>query len=438
MFNSSSVSNNRILVTPPANACSGGATPVVRVRAVDTECAIGAQAGYVPTKSNEKVLSVNCITPPLIIISNRTPQGGTITLFCGEPLSQEQVRPGTGTPPFGGSFSNYSFSNTSPVFAFCCTNTATPGFTTGPGTGTISLTATYTRNGASILVTAPTINVTTRPELATPVFTASNYDLCLNETRRFEVTPVPGASSYEWTVSPSNLSPSGTITTPDPFLNITAPANTSQIDGVVSVIAKATSVCQPSARATVNFQIGAGTATFSSSASYYGYVCPDGPVSFTVDRSRQRGADTYVWYVNEVPDYNHGGSFQITAPSVGNSTYVRVVVTNSCSGTGVLFEGGQAVYGASEIDGMPCQNALQDPEASTSAYPSPADAELTLVQAAGATTTIYNSQGRLVYTGQKGKHKVAVDTRNWPAGLYYLHTQTSKGVERCRIQVEHR
>ncbi|OGX87480.1 hypothetical protein BEN47_10600 [Hymenobacter lapidarius] len=310
----------------------------------------------------------------------------------------------------------------------------------GSSGGSVSVQAVYTCGGATTLAvpTSAPVNVTLRPELAPPRFTAGNYDLCLNETRRFEVAPVPGASSYEWTVSPGNLSPSGPITTTVPYLDITAPANNSQPDGEVSVVAKATNGCLPSTRATVRFQIGAGEATFSSSASYYGYVCPDGPVSFTVERSKQRGADAYVWYVNEVPDYNHGGSFQITAPSAGNSTYVRVVVTNDCSGSGVLFEFGQAVYGATEIDGMPCQNVRLGTELCTATYPNPADAALTVEQAAGATTTIYNSQGRLMYTARKGKHTATVDTHAWPAGLYYLHTQTNKSMERCRIQIEHR
>lgn len=140
------------------------------------------------------MLVVNCLVPQPLIISNRTPQGGPITLFCGEPLSQEQVRPGP--PPATGTFSNFQFSYTNPVYGFCCLNTATPGFTTTVGTGTIGLTATYTRNGASTTVAATAATVTTRPELATPVFALGNYDLCLNETKRFEVTAIPGADSY--------------------------------------------------------------------------------------------------------------------------------------------------------------------------------------------------------------------------------------------------
>ncbi|WP_345236672.1 T9SS type A sorting domain-containing protein [Hymenobacter saemangeumensis] len=51
---------------------------------------------------------------------------------------------------------------------------------------------------------------------------------------------------------------------------------------------------------------------------------------------------------------------------------------------------------------------------------------------------MYNSQGQLMYTAKKGRHSTTVDTRSWPAGLYYLHTQTANGLTRCRVQVEHR
>ena len=133
--------------------------------------------------------------------------------------------------------------------------------------------------------------------------------------------------------------------------------------------------------------------------------------------------------------YNQGGTFQITGPEVGQSVYVRVVLTNDC---GEQFEYGQSVYGASEVDGLPCQLARQSSVLCTDAYPNPADAVLSIAQAAGATTTTNNSQGKLMYTARKGRHTATVDTRSWPAGLYYLHTQTGKSTTRCRVQVEHR
>lgn len=225
LFNSRSDINNRIRVTPPASACAGGSAPVIRVRGVDTECLVGAAPGYMPTKSAERTLAINCIVPALNIISNRTPGGGPITLFCGERLENERVRPNIGTLPNGGAFENYSFGIFGVVKSYCCLGTATPGlYVDQVGSGSVSLSATYSRNGASTIVSASAVTVTVRPELATPVFVTTNGDLCPGNTKRFEVRPVPGATGYNWTVTPANAGFGPFSSTTVPYLDVTAPS----------------------------------------------------------------------------------------------------------------------------------------------------------------------------------------------------------------------
>ncbi|GAA4002607.1 hypothetical protein GCM10022408_12550 [Hymenobacter fastidiosus] len=151
----------------------------VRVRAVDYEC--GERRGNPRLASLPQTLPIVRTLPTLTIISNRSPQGGSFSLFCGERLEPQQVRASSGGVPSGGGFSNYTFTTSGIVRSFCCLNTASPGVSlNGTGTGTVALSALYTRNGASTTVTAPSIVITARPEVATPVFLVSNYDLCLN------------------------------------------------------------------------------------------------------------------------------------------------------------------------------------------------------------------------------------------------------------------
>ena len=152
-------------------------------------------------------------------------------------------------------------------------------------------------------------------------------------------------------------------------------------------------------------------------------------------RNLQRGIDSYYWLVDEVPQFNSGQYFHIPGPQPGQSTRVRVVVTNNCGGQ---YEFGMTVYGTTEIDGYSCQVNRQAPPTPKGAYPNPADAALTVEQAAGSTMTIFNSQGSTMYSGKNGKRAAIVDTRSWPAGPYYLVRRYEQGrATRQIIRVEH-
>ncbi|GAA4002600.1 hypothetical protein GCM10022408_12540 [Hymenobacter fastidiosus] len=145
------------------------------------------------------------------------------------------------------------------------------------------------------------------------------------------MAPVAGATSYQWTVSPANLTPSGTVTTSVPYLDITAPGNNLLPNGEVRVTASSAG-CATSAPAIMRFQIGAGTTEFRSSATPYGYVCAGMPVVFEVTRVNARGEETSAWFIDEVYQGSNIGQFQVLAPAAGQATYVRVEIINSRGG----------------------------------------------------------------------------------------------------------
>lgn len=181
LFNSRSVPNpNRIQVTPPGNACGGGAL-VVRVRAVDTECAIGAQPGYVATRSAEKTLTVNCVLPTLRIASN----GAPAIIRCAD------VRDfGFRADPQGGQGGTFAYNWTT-------TNNWTPATATGlvPGirpsgsTGTtITLGGTYSRSGLTASLVPVQLTIGYNNQVAAPVLNVpGGFLLCYNES--FQLTP---------------------------------------------------------------------------------------------------------------------------------------------------------------------------------------------------------------------------------------------------------
>ena len=102
-YNSNSgQAGNQISVT---SAAGGGGS--IRVRALNNNC-VGASAGPVNSTSQQYSVDVNRTTPQLTIISDKSPNGGNFTLFCGD-QSDYHFRSANITPPAGGVIDNYVF-----------------------------------------------------------------------------------------------------------------------------------------------------------------------------------------------------------------------------------------------------------------------------------------------------------------------------------------
>ena len=383
---------------------TGGGT--VAVRALDTYCTSRAPSGQISYVSKTPYFSlpVTRPTPPLLIISNRTPQGGTISLFCGEQLSKEQVRPGS--QPAIGEFSNYQFSSTSPVYGFCCLSSPTPRFTTSPGTGTIGLTARYTRNGMSTTATAVPVQVVMSPNV-TPVTLKPIPASCPGQTIRLSVDPVPGAAQYAWTV-PSPFSPQGVTLTTVPYLDVTSDLAALSRAFTIRVEARNGS-CTPSADEKNGILgTGSGISIVTDASRSETEICAYTDIALQVginDNKYNAGTTYYYdWNINKrngstgaTTTYTDSEStVYVTTPGVGDWLDVILRVSSSCGNFLPASSSWQSVYRFQ--NGEYCLQSRALPGKDTpavAAYPNPADEWLLLPTVAG-TYTRYNSHGKAV------------------------------------------
>jgi hypothetical protein len=435
---------NSIRVTPaPA---TGG---TVTVRAADTSCGFNGPSSTVSSQSLPASTTITRPVPQPVIISNRTPNGGPITLFCGQLLQDEQVRVG---PVAAGGFSNYNFSISGVVGSSGGLNSATPSlFVTGPGTGTIGLSATYSRNGASTSVSAPVVTVTVRPEVA-PVTLKPIGSVCPGRPVRLEVTPVPGAAFYRWTI-PAPFSPAGVITTPasQPYLDVTSPAS------------------RQSQTFTVRVEAGNGSCTPSSTqqsgklGDTAGYLSYWGP-GLNQNATPQEVCGSSDLYVSLITDLNLGPATDITWTTTDGATilpnvstgdgYPQVVVrapaggylvglgiyaryTDAC-GNGRTLSLSFTVVAGQRSDGAYCTGGYDARLAPPVAvYPNPADDKL-FVEQGGGLVALYNAQGQPVSTRTAKPGLVHLNVKQLPEGLYYLLYHTAAGQPvREQVQIKH-
>ncbi|WP_157540899.1 T9SS type A sorting domain-containing protein [Hymenobacter aerophilus] len=442
---------NSVRVIPsPAGAGS------ISVRALDTFCNSYLLAGQNVSRTQPFAQPVTRPVPPLRIISDQTPQGGNINLFCGQNL--QNVRPGFNALPTGGAFGNYRFSSSGIVSGSSGLNTAAPVFAlTGTGTGTISLQATYSRNGASTTVAAPPITVQVNPQVATPTaFTApvigssNTFGVCASEQPLFRFAAVAGATGYAWefpagfTVmgNPAATSP---YVTSAPELQLQAPATFAATEGIVQVRAINAS-CQPSNPLYVRLLTGSGEGGISSSdyTPSGGTVCPYTSLMLRAITQAARGQNTnFQWSVSGGAQIASGATssvLELGMPESG-SVYVQLQFLNSCDG--LKMASWYVNIGQRYVNGRPVCSPqsivapTQPAAASFNAYPNPADGTLTLEQPAGTELTIRNSQGKAVYQGRAGQQPTRLDTRAWPAGLYFLHSRQGQQTERRQLQIKH-
>ncbi|UYZ61961.1 hypothetical protein [Hymenobacter weizhouensis] len=267
---------------------SGDTGGTISVRAIDTTCDPNATRTTLATREETRQLPTVCIG------SN----GAPATIFCGDQTDYGFRADVSGSQP-GGRITGYAWSVLGAGWNLTNASAATPTIIpSGTSGATITLVASYERNGFSATLRAPDAVLSYSQQLPTPVFVGSNFDLCLNQRRRYEVRPIRGSVSYRWTATPASLIPGGSATTTVPYLDVTGPNTDATASGQVRVEVSNAAFGCASNSATVNFQIGAGSAILRSSANYYGAVCPYAPVVFEVERANARGQDNYAWYVN--------------------------------------------------------------------------------------------------------------------------------------------
>lgn len=119
---------------------------------------------------------------------------------------------------------------------------------------------------------------------------------------------------------------------------------------------------------------------------------------------------------------------------------VCLIVTNKCGEEEYycwqIPITGECGGGGGPIDPEPCVECRSAP---TTAYPNPADTELTVPLPAGARgqVRLFNGQGRAVRQAPAKGSQVVLDVRTLPNGLYYLEVPAVGASTRQQIQVQH-
>lgn len=216
--NRSSSTPNRIVVTPPAGACNSG-NLTVRVRAVDVECAVGASPGYIPTRSAERTLNINCVVPTLRIATD-TPLPTPLT--CGDTRDFGFRAEASGVPA-GGSFGPYAWT-ASNGWSVPNPTAQRPGIRPNGNDGSrITLQGRYTRNGFGTDVVAAPLTIGYTSQVAKPTLGGNQpAQLCNGASTELSASAI-GATRYEWT--PNNPAVQVTpLTANASQVRLTAPA----------------------------------------------------------------------------------------------------------------------------------------------------------------------------------------------------------------------
>lgn len=372
------------------------------------------------------------------------------------------MRPAAGSLPAGGAFGNYLFSAGGIVSGSSGLNTAAPVFAlTGPGTGTISLQATYSRNGASTTVAAQPVTVQVSQNVVAPTVSplpasgaAGIPGLCGPLT--VTATAV-GATEFRWSATNGILvnGASTVIVAAGASVTLTPPPNGAIGRGTVTVESRNPAKGCQAGSTPLEFTFGAPPVRdlfelrgycFDYAANGPGLsflVCPGenlslSPALFNLAGQSYEGiVQQYAWTISgggtALPGTAGAPRFFFTSPTQPGRTFtISLRLSNSCGQSQL----GTATFTTLNADGGE-QPFRMGPTQPATAYPNPADGTLTLEQPAGTPLTIYNSQGQPVYEGRAGQQPTRLDTRVWPAGLYYLVPGRDPAAKRQQLQIKH-
>lgn len=460
-YNSNSgQAGNQLSVT---SAAGNGGT--ISVRAINNNC-VGASAGLVSSTSQPYNIDVTRTTPQLTIISDKSPNGGNFTLFCGD-QSDYHFRSANITPLAGGVIDNYVF-NFKGVGVINPTGDV-PGpnpvtyFTGATGTAGVDLSARYTRNGASTSIYASNVAITVQSP-PQPIITSSVASpgpglyplLCgSSATLTLSTTSVPGVTSYTWTAT-HGLGINGpgvsTLTTSSNRVTIFPGSGSDEGSVTVSAANGNVATCASSTSAAYYVAYGGayedGTVLMHADSFNYEADCPYGcagicPGSRVTMRARHPSHTPVleaVWKIyrtdvspaqllatqsfsgssigNSMADYTFAGSV------VGNRYQIELQERNSCGWGNIATHplevidcgGGYEPFGTNP--GRPTLELM--------AYPNPASDELTLEQGGGF-VRLTNAQGQTVRSQTAKPGRLHLDTRALPAGLYFLEMHDAKG-----------
>jgi hypothetical protein len=430
---------NTITVTPTPGTTT---SDEVKVRAVDLGCAIGAQSGYVPTRSNYATKPITRPVPSFSIATSKPTTGGPVSLYCGD-NSIYNLSAIFGALPAGGSFGSFTWSGSGPITV--TTSKYGPRFfVSGTGAGNIIGSTTYSRNGASTIVTA-TIIVTVTPELAPVVFTSTPF-ICKGPSKRFFIQNIHGATQYTWTV-PAPLTTTQNVTL-WPWVDITFPDN--EPEGLVYTIGvTASSPSCGSSTGELPVQAGYGSSTVVAGSAniifYQGYnsACAYNLVQLNLSETRPIGESKNFEWTLPLNGGEFVDAFGNPDPTANKNNYAMIRLSNSAASLRyvVRYSDGCDNYHVADyylrtvtsVNNNPCSSGPANPRI----YPNPA-AETIMLEGVEGTVTLYDAYGKMVYEQVVKSAYSTLDVRQIPDGLYHLMGRSASGrTIRKVVQIQH-
>jgi hypothetical protein len=333
----------------------------------------GASSGTISVISN-----VSCGGIGVLAVSAGS---GTPSVVQGSTLVCPGQTNAYGISPVAGATS-YSWMLPSGWSGSSTTNTIV--ITAGAAPGTITVTSNGSCGGQGTIAVQVGVS-------QTPI--QGNVATCIGQPHMYTVAPVPGATSYQWTlpggwIGTSNTNSIGVIT--------------SSGSGVISVLSNvscggpATLAVQVSAPPAAGAIMGASTLCAGASGNYSLLSSP---------------GTTYNW---TLPAGWSGvsGSNVITATSGTASGLVTVVATNSCGSS-------EPVSGFVTV--KKCNTTLGDHSAQPAMlFPNPARENVTFVSPGEGIVTLINLLGEVLYRKMvvPGSHEITMTT--YPKGIYMV------------------
>ena len=341
-----------------------------------------------------------------------------------------------------------------------------------PGSLTISVTASYVCGSVNGTTPPASVGILVNSRVATPVLTTpTTYGTPPLYCYSFQASADGvGGAQFTWS-GPVGVTFTPQVSGPGQAVTVQLPGNSfGSGDILVSITAgNAALGCQPSAPATRKIVLHRAPLNYATNpvllqvGSDPGYKSDPAPPQDpngspgTVYQPVQCNALTYLRLYGNIRDYygdpltNFRWSVDGQEPAnSANQTTVLVplrqgqvclIVRNRCGQDEYycwqIPITGECGGGGGPIDPEPCVECRQ--ASPTSAYPNPANTDLTVPLPAGTRgqVRLRNAQGQVVRHAPATGSRVVFDVRALPNGLYYLEVPAANAPSRQSIQVQH-
>jgi hypothetical protein len=300
----------------------------------------------------------------------------------------------------------------------------------GTGAGNVSVAATFTCSNPAKTVNTNPISIAYSNSLATPVFSSAPYDI--GSYTPYSVTPVPGATSYTWEVSP-NILINGQSS---PQTNLSNEVTLSQNPGYsgagwVRVTANSTQ-CSASQVYKETWVGIPEILSFGYQGSIYP-ACPNEHITFSPNYNGYQGQVLeYRWTATNISQH------------LGLTDPVLYVVVGPFIETGRRMEIGLEVRTSlgwsakrtTEYEIRDCDGGMEPWFVANPVTEDEIAIETTYASTQQDSYSLFDQQGNLKRSGKLTGKKTKVSTKGMPGGLYYLQVEHNGLVSKKRLLLQ--